>query len=174
MDHFATLNEKQAEAVRATEGPLLIVAGAGTGKTKTLTHRIYHLIHQGVHPSAILAITFTNKAAREMRERVMKMLEADHVEARSQEAGRSARETPMLKTFHSLGVYILRRFSREVGLKKEFAILDSNDTMKLIKEATTHYDRCYKPCCFTQTTHSISKRMIQETLLQSLTTWVTT
>lgn len=124
MEHYLeTLNQKQREAVLATEGPLLIVAGAGTGKTKTLTHRIYHLIHQGVHPGNILAITFTNKAAKEMRERVIHML------------GNQSHEAPFMKTFHSLGVYVLRRFSRESGLKKDFTILDSNDTMKLIKEA---------------------------------------
>ncbi len=122
-DHLEKLNPKQREAVIATEGPLLIVAGAGTGKTKTLTHRIYQLIHQGVHPQNILAITFTNKAAKEMRERVMHML------------GNQGYETPFMKTFHSLGVYILRRFSREANLKKDFAILDTNDTQKIIKEA---------------------------------------
>lgn len=122
-NHLEKLNAKQREAVLATEGPLLIVAGAGTGKTKTLTHRIYQLIHQGVHPHNILAITFTNKAAKEMRERVMHMLGDNHGEA------------PFMKTFHSLGVYVLRRFSREAGLKKDFAILDTNDTQKLIKEA---------------------------------------
>jgi DNA helicase-2/ATP-dependent DNA helicase PcrA len=123
MEYLETLNPKQREAVLATEGPLLIVAGAGTGKTKTLTHRIYHLIHQGIHPHNILAITFTNKAAKEMRERVIHML------------GNQSGEAPAMKTFHSLGVYILRRFSREAGLKKDFTILDTNDTMKLIKEA---------------------------------------
>ncbi len=122
-NHLEKLNVKQKEAVLATEGPLLIVAGAGTGKTKTLTHRIYQLIHQGVHPANILAITFTNKAAKEMRERVMHML------------GNQGHEAPFMKTFHSLGVYILRRFSREAGLKKDFAILDTNDTQKIIKEA---------------------------------------
>jgi DNA helicase-2/ATP-dependent DNA helicase PcrA len=125
--YLESLNPKQREAVNTTEGPLLIVAGAGTGKTKTLTHRIYHLIHKGIHPRAILAITFTNKAAKEMRERVMHMINSDHSGSRF--------EVPMLKTFHSLGVYILRKFSHEAGLKKQFAILDSNDTMKLIKEA---------------------------------------
>ena len=123
MDHLETLNPKQKEAVLATEGPLLIVAGAGTGKTKTLTHRIYQLIHQGIHPHNILAITFTNKAAKEMRDRVLAML------------GKESYEAPTMKTFHSLGVYILRRFSREANLKKDFAILDTTDTTKLIKEA---------------------------------------
>ncbi len=124
--YLESLNPKQREAVLATAGPLLIVAGAGTGKTKTLTHRIYHLIHQGVHPHHILAITFTNKAAKEMRERVMHMLARD-------ERGRG--ETPTLCTFHSLGVRILRRFSQQAGLKKAFAILDSQDSMRLVKDA---------------------------------------
>jgi DNA helicase-2/ATP-dependent DNA helicase PcrA len=123
MNHLETLNVRQKEAVLATEGPLLIVAGAGTGKTKTLTHRIYQLIHQGIHPHNILAITFTNKAAKEMRERVLHML--DHRNS----------ESPFMKTFHSLGVYVLRKFSREAGLKKDFTILDTNDTQKIIKEA---------------------------------------
>ena len=148
MDYLETLNPKQREAVLATEGPLLIVAGAGTGKTKTLTHRIYHLIHQGVHPRNILAITFTNKAAREMRERVMHMLEADHggvsaggadisvsTDTNQRRPHFGTPETPTLSTFHSLGVRILRQFSRQANLKKDFVILDSNDTSKLIKEA---------------------------------------
>ncbi len=137
MDYLETLNTKQREAVLATEGPLLIVAGAGTGKTKTLTHRIFHLIHQGVHPANILAITFTNKAAKEMRERVMHMIHPEGGRTVDTPSWRGERnsEVPMLKTFHSLGVYILRRFSREAGLKKDFAILDTSDTMKLIKEA---------------------------------------
>lgn len=127
MDHHLTsLNNNQREAVLCTTGPLLIIAGAGTGKTKTLTHRIYHLIHQGAHPSRILAITFTNKAAKEMRERVLHMMHT---------SGNESHETPMLKTFHSLGVFILRRFSREAGLKKDFTILDTSDTNKIIKEA---------------------------------------
>jgi DNA helicase-2/ATP-dependent DNA helicase PcrA len=137
-DHLDQLNPKQREAVLATQGPVLIIAGAGTGKTKTLTHRIYHLIHQGIHPNKILAITFTNKAAKEMRERVMAMVLTRFADANHplhyRGEGQNP-EVPMLKTFHSLGVYILRKFSREAGLKKDFAILDTNDTMKLIKES---------------------------------------
>ena len=74
MHYLENLNEKQKEAVLYTEGPLLIVAGAGAGKTKTLTQRIIHLIHQGIAPDAILALTFTNKAAKEMRDRVSLLL----------------------------------------------------------------------------------------------------
>src|SRR3989339_248351 len=75
MQYIDSLNDKQKEAVLYTDGPLLIVAGAGAGKTKTITHRIIHLIHEGVDPSSILAVTFTNKAAKEMRDRVMMLLE---------------------------------------------------------------------------------------------------
>ncbi len=121
FDYLNDLNNEQRKAVMHTAGPLLIVAGAGTGKTKTLTYRIMHLIEQGVDAHAILAITFTNKAANEMRERLRHML-GEH------------RTMPMMKTFHGLGVYILRRFYQEVGIRKEFAILDTQDTMKLIKE----------------------------------------
>jgi DNA helicase-2/ATP-dependent DNA helicase PcrA len=75
MDYLESLNNQQKEAVLYTKGPLLIVAGAGAGKTKTITSRIIHLIHEGINPESILAITFTNKAAKEMRDRVFKMIE---------------------------------------------------------------------------------------------------
>ncbi|MEI6553595.1 MAG: UvrD-helicase domain-containing protein, partial [bacterium] len=86
---FGNLNEAQKEAVLHTEGPLLIVAGAGAGKTKTLTERIVHIIEKGISPENILAITFTNKAALEMRERVALSLEKKHIQ-----------ESPVVTTFH--------------------------------------------------------------------------
>lgn len=140
-NYLMSLNDKQREAVLATEGPLLIVAGAGTGKTKTLTHRIYHLIHQGIRPRNILAITFTNKAAKEMRERVLHMLNQDPrnthggTNTHQRSGSNNYQETPCMKTFHSLGVMILRRFSTEAGLKKSFTILDSGESLKIVKEA---------------------------------------
>jgi DNA helicase-2/ATP-dependent DNA helicase PcrA len=123
-DKFAylqDLNKEQQRAVLHTNGPLLIVAGAGTGKTKTLTYRILHLINNGVPAENILAITFTNKAAAEMRERLHKLL-GEH------------RQMAMMKTFHGLGVYILRQFYHEAKLRKEFVIMDTTDTTRLIKD----------------------------------------
>jgi len=125
------LNPEQERAVLSTEGPMLILAGAGAGKTKTLTERIRHIIHKGVTPSSILAITFTNKAAREMRERIDKQLKND----RSLNRPVSMEERPFVSTFHSLGVHILREQSQKLGIKKSFAIFDRDDSKKAVKEA---------------------------------------
>lgn len=127
MIHLDSLNEAQKQAVLHTEGPLLVVAGAGTGKTKTLTHRIIHLIHKGVSPRNILAITFTNKAAAEMRERVGEMLASDD-------------GVPTMSTFHSLGVRILREHHGKIGVNKYFNILDTQDKMSLVKQAMKFHD----------------------------------
>ena len=120
MNYLDALNDEQKKAVLHTNGPLLIVAGAGTGKTKTLTHRIYHLIKQGVSPENILAITFTNKAAAEMRERVRALHDSRYD------------TEPFIKTFHALGVYILRNEAHHFGYPKYFTILDSDDALKMI------------------------------------------
>ncbi|MBX4189495.1 UvrD-helicase domain-containing protein [Candidatus Parcubacteria bacterium] len=125
------LNEKQREAVLHTDGPLLILAGAGAGKTKTIAERIRHLVRQGVAPSSILAITFTNKAAKEMRERVSKMLSEDKDLNRPV----SMHERPFVSTFHALGVHILREQSTKLGIPRQFAIFDRDDSKKAIKEA---------------------------------------
>jgi len=121
----------QKEAVLATKGPLLILAGAGAGKTKTLTHRILHLIHEGVAPENILAITFTNKAAKEMRERVVHLLSNDPDLNR----GVSATEKPFVSTFHSLGVHIIRENARLIGLTRHFTIFDRSDSRRAVKRA---------------------------------------
>lgn len=126
MEHLESLNDKQREAVLYTDGPLLIVAGAGAGKTKTITHRIIHLIHQGVNPSSILAVTFTNKAAKEMRDRVYKMLESSEHDNSS---------SPFISTFHSLGVNIIKENAHLIGLTKHFAIADEHDALVIIKDA---------------------------------------
>ena len=118
---LAGLNPKQKEAVLHTEGPLLIMAGAGSGKTRVLTHRIAYLIEEkNVNPWNILAITFTNKAAREMKERVSGIL------------GKGG-EDVWVSTFHSMCVRILRRDVDAIGYDRNFTILDSSDQLTLMK-----------------------------------------
>lgn len=127
------LNEMQQKAVETTDGPLLILAGAGAGKTKTIVERIRNLVRKGVAPSSILAITFTNKAAKEMRERVERALAEDPVA----NFPVASFERPFVSTFHSLGVHILRQFAAHAGLPKRFAIFDRDDSKKAVKEALT-------------------------------------
>ncbi|WKZ26319.1 MAG: UvrD-helicase domain-containing protein [Candidatus Paceibacterota bacterium] len=122
------LNPKQKEAVETIDGPVLIVAGAGAGKTKTLTWRILHLIKSGVDPEKILAITFTNKAAREMRDRVFELLKQGGVEIHNGKG-------PFLGTFHALGVKIIKENSKIFGLNRYFKIFDREDSKKAIKES---------------------------------------
>jgi len=124
------LNSEQKKAVASTEGPVLILAGAGAGKTKTIVERIGHLVEQGVAPSAILAITFTNKAAKEMRERIDQDFQSDRTFNRPV----SISERPFVSTFHSLGVHILREQSTKIGIKRHFAIFDREDSKRAIKE----------------------------------------
>ena len=117
------LNPAQRAAVEQLEGPVLMLAGAGTGKTKALTTRIVHLLNTGrAQPNEILAVTFTNKAAREMKERVARLL------------GQSVEGMPWLGTFHSICVKILRRHAELVGLKSNFTILDTDDQLRLLKQ----------------------------------------
>lgn len=130
MDHLEGLNAAQKEAVTHTEGPLLVLAGAGSGKTRVITHRIIELILKGVAPHNILAVTFTNKAAKEMRERVQKLI-ADCVPA--SRAGSDSH--PTVSTFHALGVRMLREHHEALGLKRHFAIYDRSDSNKAIKRA---------------------------------------
>lgn len=126
-----SLNDEQKRAVETIEGPLLIVAGAGSGKTKVITHRILNIIRNGVPASSILAITFTNKAAREMRDRVNSLLTQD------KELNRpiSSNERPFMSTFHALGVHIIRENADKIGLNKHFSIYDRADSKRAIKEA---------------------------------------
>ena len=131
MNYLESLNDKQKEAVLYTKGPLLIVAGAGAGKTKTLTHRIIHLIHQGVAPESILAVTFTNKAAKEMRDRVLALLH----EPENGAGALGATGIPFVSTFHSLGVHIIKENAHLIGLTKHFAIADEHDALVIIKDA---------------------------------------
>ena len=117
-----SLNPQQREAALYDGGPCLIVAGAGTGKTKTLTTKIAKLIADGYHPARILAVTFTNKAAGEMRERVHQLV------------GESAARRVWIHTFHSFGVRVLRQHAGKLGLTKDFTIYDDNDQKKLVTE----------------------------------------
>lgn len=125
-DYTEGLNPPQKEAVLHSEGPLLIVAGAGAGKTKTLTHRILRLIDSGIRPRQILAVTFTNKAAQEMKERVRGLLGGSTSELTGE---------PFIGTFHSLGVHILRENHTLLGIPRHFTILDKNDSLSLMKES---------------------------------------
>lgn len=129
--HFKHLNPGQEKAVLKTEGPVLVIAGAGAGKTKTIAERIGHLVTKGVRPNSILAITFTNKAAKEMKDRVETVLK----ETEAINLPISELERPFIGTFHSLGVYILREHAEKVGRKKYFSIFDRDDSRRSIKEA---------------------------------------
>ena len=126
MDILTGLNEKQKQAVLQTEGPVLILAGAGSGKTKTLTHRIAHLLQSDISPYNILAVTFTNKAAKEMRLRVAQLL-AQNADNRS--------FMPYMGTFHSICVRLLRQDGDSVGIPSNFVIFDESDRRSAIKEA---------------------------------------
>jgi DNA helicase II / ATP-dependent DNA helicase PcrA len=123
------LNPYQLQAVQTVDGPLLVLAGAGTGKTKVLTSRVVHLIHKGVFPGNMLVVTFTNKAASEMKERIQSML--NH-----------SAEGLWLGTFHSVAMRILRRCPEKVGLKPNFTIIDQDDQIRIAKQilAEHHID----------------------------------
>ena len=121
-DYLSNLNEKQKEAVLHLNGPLLIVAGAGSGKTKVLTSRIAHIIRtHKAFSNQVLAVTFTNKAAKEMQIRVSKLLRKE------------ATGLPWLGTFHSISAKILRKHAEAVGLRSNFTIIDQDDQSRLIK-----------------------------------------
>ncbi|MXN63530.1 AAA family ATPase [Stappia sp. GBMRC 2046] len=122
-DYLGGLNPEQREAVLTLDGPVLVLAGAGTGKTRVLTTRIAHIISQGkAYPGQILAVTFTNKAAREMKHRIGDLI------------GGNVEGMPWLGTFHSICVKILRRHAELAGLKSSFTILDTDDQLRLMKQ----------------------------------------
>ena len=123
LTYLDDLNPEQRLAVETLDGPVLVLAGAGTGKTRVLTTRIAHIINLGrAHPREILAVTFTNKAAREMKNRIGAMM------------GQVVEGMPWLGTFHAIGVKILRHHSEMVGLKNGFTILDVDDQVRLLKQ----------------------------------------
>src|ERR1041384_2886128 len=121
IDYLRGLNDRQKEAVLQTEGPLMIVAGAGSGKTKVLTTRIAHLMANGVDSFHILALTFTNKAAREMKERVEKIL------------GNNEARNLYIGTFHSVFARVLRIEADKLGYPNNFTIYDTDDSKAVVK-----------------------------------------
>jgi len=136
MDYLNTLNEAQRKAVENTEGPVMVIAGAGSGKTRVLTYRIAHLINQGVDPFNILSLTFTNKAAQEMKERISKII------------GGSEARNIWMGTFHSVFSRILRSEAEKIGYPQNFTIYDTQDAKNLIKTILKEQgldDKIYKP-----------------------------
>ena len=129
MLNLSTLNPQQRQAVETIRGPVLILAGAGTGKTRVITYRIAHMVAQGIAPGSILGVTFTNKAAREMQERVRKLLPRP---ARATPDAKADR--PTICTFHSLCVRILRQHIEKLGYKKNFVIYDASEQLSTVKK----------------------------------------
>ena len=135
------LNEKQRDAVLAIEGPVLVLAGAGTGKTRVITYRAAYLIEKGVEPQAILCVTFTNKAAEQMKQRISDLLRS---------TGRDASDL-WISTFHSFGARLLRREAARLGLPRDFAIYDDDDQTGAVKLALQQLglsEREYTPRSF--------------------------
>jgi DNA helicase-2/ATP-dependent DNA helicase PcrA len=123
MDLLSSLNPEQREAVEQTEGPVLILAGAGSGKTRVITHRIAHIVRSGLAKAdEVMAVTFTNKAAGEMRERVQALVEENVA-------------SMWISTFHSLCARLLRREAPNIGLSRDFVIYDSSDQLTVVKQA---------------------------------------
>jgi len=136
MEHLKGLNEAQKEAVLCTKGPLLVLAGAGAGKTRVITHRILQIVREGAAPEQILAITFTNKAAGEMRERTLNLLEKFQGETLNQGSPRFRLNSgPFVSTFHSLGLTIIKENFRSFGFKRTPAVYDRADSLRIVKEA---------------------------------------
>ena len=136
LDYLKDLNKNQYEAVIRTEGPALVIAGAGSGKTRVLTYRIAHLLKQGARPSSILALTFTNKAAREMKERIAAVV------------GENMARYLWMGTFHSIFARMLRTEHEIIGYPSNFTIYDSADSKSLIKTIMKSMqldDKMYKP-----------------------------
>ncbi len=140
MLNLASLNPQQRLAVETINGPVLILAGAGTGKTRVITYRIAHMIGKGIAPGNILAVTFTNKAAREMQERVNQLvprtrnLERGTNNSEPRTPNSELRSRPTLCTFHSLCVRILRQRIEQLGYKRNFVIYNESEQLGVIKK----------------------------------------
>ncbi|MEG0080246.1 UvrD-helicase domain-containing protein, partial [Enterococcus sp.] len=150
MSYISELNKEQKEAVEHIHGPCLVVAGAGSGKTKVLTTRIAYLIDELVDSSNILAITFTNKAAKEMKERLYKITGYIHA---------------FVGTFHSFGLKIIKENYELCGLVKNFTIIDSDDVLTIIKKILKEFDldpKEYSPSYIRSKISFIKNEMLNE------------
>ncbi len=151
LNFLDALDERQREAVVYNNGPLLVIAGAGSGKTRVLTYKIAYLIATGVHPYNILALTFTNKAAKEMNQRISKITE--HSDMRNLWSG----------TFHSIFSRILRRQAEKIGFSPDFTIYDTGDTKSLLKSIISELgldDKTYKPAIIASKISNAKNRII--------------
>lgn len=159
-DFLKELNLQQQKAVLQTEGPLIILAGAGSGKTRCITYKILYLIQQGVNPSHILAVTFTNKAAGEMKERIQKFL-----------ADKTISYTPTIATFHSLCAKILRIEGTHIGLSSKFVIYDTQDQVDVIKDAMKRLDisvKDFKPYSLLSSISQAKNELISDAQYQEI------
>ena len=137
---LSRLNPQQRQAAETIDGPLLIIAGAGSGKTGVITTRIAHMVTRGISPSSILAMTFTNKAAGEMKDRVKEMLAGLEVEGivpgtEPAMSAKAAATDLTISTFHAFGLAMLRRYGRQLGYRPNFTVYDTGDQVALLKEA---------------------------------------
>src|SRR5688500_8464162 len=139
MISLSSLNPEQRQAVETVRGPVLILAGAGTGKTRVITYRIAHMVARGISPGRILAVTFTNKAAREMQERVRQLVPRTRNEDGEKE------EKPTICTFHSLCVRILRSHIEKLGYKRNFVIYSESDQLGAMKKVLSNINTKEKP-----------------------------
>ncbi|MDO8560883.1 MAG: UvrD-helicase domain-containing protein [bacterium] len=158
------LNNKQLEAVTAVEGPVLIIAGAGSGKTKALTHRVAHLISRGINPSSILAVTFTNKAADEMKTRIADLLKK-HTAKESPKLFQKGTASPFVGTFHSLCVSILREECSKIKFQRNFSIFDEDDSLSLLKEIIKEFNistKQYPPGMVRHTISNLKNELISD------------
>ena len=159
MDFLSDLNPQQRQAVEATDGPVLVLAGPGSGKTRVLTHRVAYLVQvRHIAPRNIVAVTFTNKAAREMRERLEKLL------------GVNESKELTLGTFHAICARFLRREAPTLGLSREFAIYDADDQLSLIKQALRDLnldDKRYKPSVLQDKISQAKSELVTPELFQS-------
>ncbi len=141
MINLGALNPEQRQAAETIRGPVLILAGAGTGKTRVITFRIAHMVDRGVAPGNILGVTFTNKAAREMQERVSKLVPTPRKRSDEEKP-----ERPTICTFHSLCVRILRQHIEKLGYKKNFVIYSESEQLSAIKKVLSRFaSRTLKP-----------------------------